>query len=56
MKLRQSPRKGKKEKDVVLETEIDCNTGGIAAKAKDDRGKRIQIIRKTAEAPKCEIT
>ena len=54
MKLRHSPRKD--NKDLILESEIDLNIGGIYAKAKDDRGKRIWIIRKTVEGPKCKIT
>ena len=37
----------------VLESEIDIGSGGIFAKAKDDRSKRINIIRKTVEGPKC---
>tara|TARA_B110000285_G_C14723103_1_gene423029 strand:- start:446 stop:568 length:123 start_codon:yes stop_codon:yes gene_type:complete len=40
MKLRHNEKKNK-ENDFVLESEIDCMRGGIFAKAKDDRGKRI---------------
>ena len=40
----------------LLETELSVGVGGIFAIAKDDRGKRIDIIRKTIQTPELEIT
>ena len=47
MKLRDN----KKEAKTILETRVSLGTGGIQSTVKDDRGKRIQIIRKTIDAP-----